>query len=59
MKKIALIFVFSIAVSCLFVGCGGNTIQFNPESKFSNMMKNVQNDKPKVYQSSGVAIYKD
>ena len=59
MKKIALIFFIGIVVSCLFVGCRNDAIQFKTESRFQDVMKNVQSDKPKVYNSSGVAIYKD
>ena len=58
MKKYILIFLCLI-VSCCFLGCKNDKIQFNRESKFSDVMNSIQSDKPTVRRSSGVVIYKD
>jgi len=60
MKKIILIFI-CIIVSCCFLGCANNSIQFNRESKFSEVINSLQlpSSEPKVKKSSGVVIYRD
>ncbi|MBQ8476195.1 hypothetical protein IJ670_00820 [bacterium] len=60
MKKLALIIV-CIIVSCMFLGCKHDAIQFYRESKVSEMMKDLQNNQnhTSVKKSSGIVIYKD
>ena len=60
MKRFVLVFLCAV-VCCCFLGCTNNTIQIDKESKFSEMMNNLQlpSSKPKVKRSAGVVIYKE
>ncbi len=61
MKNLFLIFMCIVACCCLILGCSNDSIKFQRESKFSEVMKSIQlpSSQPKVKKSSGVVIYRD
>ena len=60
MKKIILICLCIIG-SCCFIGCKNDSIEFNRDPKFNEVLNSLQlpSNEPKVKRSSGVVIYKD
>lgn len=62
-KKIAKYFLISTCLisSILFFGCANNSIQFNRESKVSELMNSIKKPEKKgvLKKSSGMIIYKD
>ena len=60
MKKIVVVALCTMFGCFMFAGCSqNNSITFKRDSKFGELMDNLQGSKPVVKKSSGLVIYQD